>query len=95
MSDDVKIHELERELNKMRIHILEEKVKILTRKVCDLENEHDEFRVGNCVRLKDANDKRTLEVTRVTPKSLWVRHGDGKPFLKRKYNVEKVKIISK
>ena len=91
---DRKVHELERELNKMRIHNLEEKVKTLTKKVRELEKAHGEFEVGDCVRLKDANDKRSFEVTRVTPASLWLRHGSGKPFLKRKYNVEKVKIIS-
>ena len=94
MSDE-KVQELERELNKMCIHILEEKVEMLSKKVRELEKAQDEFEVGNCVRLKDANDKRALEVTRVTPASLWLRHGSGKPFLKRKYNVEKVKIISK
>ena len=94
MSDE-KVHELERELNKMRIRILEEKVKVLSKKVRELEKAQDEFEVGNCVRLKDANDKRVLEVTCVTRASLWLRHGSGKPFIKRKYNVEKVKIISK
>ena len=77
-----------------KVHGLE-KHKINLRKVRELENVQDECEVGNCVRLKDANDKRALEVTCVTPASLWLRHGSGKPFLKRKYNAEKVKIISK
>lgn len=94
MSDE-KVRELERELDKMRIHILEEKVNMLSKKVRELEIAQDEFEVGNCVRVKDANDKRILEVTRVTPVSLWLRHGSGKPFLKRKYNVDKVKNIRK
>ena len=57
MSDDVNVHELERKLNKMHIYILEEKVKILNRRVCNLEKKHDKFRVGNRLRLKDATIK--------------------------------------
>ena len=62
-----KIQELERELEDLCIHALEEKVKILTTKVDKLEKARDWFKVGNCIRLKDANDKRILEVMRVTP----------------------------
>ena len=74
----------------LRISALEEKVKRFTKKVAKLEGGEDDFEVGNCVRLKDKNDDRMLEVTRVTSKSLWLRHGDKKPFLKRKYKVEKI-----
>ena len=48
--------------------------------------------MGNCVSLKDQNDDRILEVTRVTSKSVWVRHGDNKAFLKRKDKVEKIEL---
>ena len=50
----------------------------------------EDFTVGNCVRLKDTNDDRVLQVTRVTSKRIWVRHGDEKVFLTREYKVEKV-----
>ena len=33
-----------------------------------------------------------LEVTRVTSKSVWVKHGDNKAFLKRKDKVEKIEL---
>ena len=42
MSDE-KVQELERELNKMCIHILEEKVEMLSKKVRELEKAQDEF----------------------------------------------------
>ena len=83
---------LEREMHKLRIEALEETVKRLTTKVAELEGEEDGFKVGNCVRLKDQNDDRMLEVTQVTSKSVWVRHGDNKAFLKRKDKVEKIEL---
>ena len=76
----------------LRIAALEKTVKRLTIKVAELEGEEDDFKVGNCVSLKDQNDDRMLEVTRVTSKSVWVRHGDNKTFLKRKDKVEKVEL---
>ena len=95
---DQKILELERKLDKLRISNLEEKVKTLTKRVSKLEDKEykedkeDDFAVGNCVKLKNGNDDRVLEVVYVTPKSVWLRHGNKKKFLKRKCNVEKVKI---
>ena len=89
---NLKILELERKLDKLRISNLEEKVKILTKRISKLEDKEDNFAAGNCVKLKDVNDNRVLEVVHVTPKSVWLRHGNKKPFLKRKYNVEKSKI---
>ena len=83
---------LERKLHQLRIAALEKTVKRLTIKVAELEGEEDDFKVGNCVQLKDQNDDRMLEVTRVTPKSVWVRHGDNKAFLKRKDKVEKIEL---
>ena len=71
---------------------LEKTVKKLTIKVAELEGEEDDFKVGNCVQLKDQNDDRMLEVTRVTSKSMLVRHGDNKAFLKRKDKVEKIEL---
>ena len=59
---------LERELYRLRIAALEKTVKRLTIKIAELEGEEDDFKVGNCVRLKDQNDVRILEVTRVTAK---------------------------
>ena len=93
-----KILELERKLNKLRIRKLEEKVKTLTKRVSKLEDKEykedkeDDFVVGNCVKLKNGNDDRVLEVVYVAPESVWLRHVNKKKFLKRKYNVEKVKI---
>ena len=83
---------LERKLHQLRIAALEKTVKRLTIKVAELEGEEDDFKVGNCVQPKDQNDDMMLEVTRVTPKSVWVRHGDNKAFLKRKDKVEKIKL---
>ena len=82
---------LERELHRLRIAALEKTVKRLTIKIAELEGEVD-FKVGNCVSLKDQNDDRILEVTRVTSKCVWVRHGDNKAFLKRKDKVEKIEV---
>ena len=89
---NAKILELERELNTLRISALEEEIKKLSKKVAKLEKEEDDFERGNIVRLKDKNDNRILEVVRVTPKSLWLRHGDSKQFLKRKYKVKKIEL---
>ena len=91
-----KILDLERKLDKLRISNLEEKVKILTKRISkledkDKEDKDDYFAVGNCVKLKNGNGN-VLKVVHVTPKSVWLRHGNKKKFLKRKYNVEKVKI---
>ena len=83
---------LDRELHQLRKAALEKTIKRLTIKVAELEGEEDDFKVGNCVQLKDQNDDRMLEVTRVTPKSVWVRHGDNKAFLKRKDKVEKIEL---
>ena len=83
---------LERELHRLRIAALEETVKRLTIKIAELEGEGDDFKVGNSVSLKDQNDDRILEVTRVTPKSVWVRHGHNKAFLKRKDKVKKIEL---
>ena len=91
-----KILDLERKLDKLRISNLEVEVKTLTKRISKLEDkdkeDKDDFAVGNCVKLKNGNDDRVLEVVYVTPKSVWLRHGNKKKFLKRKYNVEKVKI---
>ena len=92
---DEKYISLERELHKLsisalRISALEEKVKNLTKKVSKLEGGEDDFEVRNCVRLRDKNDDRMLEVTRVTSKSFWIGHGDKNPFLKREYKVKKI-----
>ena len=76
----------------LRIAELEKTVKKLTIKVVELEGEEDDFKVGNCVWLKDQNDDRMLEVTQVTSKSVWVRHGDNKAFLKRKDKVKKIEL---
>jgi len=83
---------LERKLHQLRIAALEKTVKRLTIKVAELEGEDDDFKVGNYVQLKEQNDDRMLEVTRVTPKCVWVRHGDNKAFLKRKDKVEKIEL---
>ena len=81
-------------MDKLRISNLEEKVKTLTKRISKLEekDKEDDFAVGNCVKLKNGNDDRVLEVVYVTPKSVWLRHGNKKKFLRRKCNVEKVKI---
>ena len=76
----------------LRIAELEEIVKNLTIKVAELEVEEVDFKVGNYVRLRDRNDDRMLEVTRITSKCVWVRHGDNKAFLKRKDKVEKIEL---
>ena len=88
-----KILDLERKMDKLRISNLEEKVKTLTKRISKLEekDKEDDFAVGNCVKVKNGNGN-VLKVVHVTPKSVWLRHGNKKKFLKRKYNVEKVKI---
>ena len=90
-----KILDLERKLDKLRISNLEVEVKTLTKRISKLEDkdkeDKDDFAVGNCVKLKNGNGN-VLKVLHVTPKSVWLRHGNKKKFLKRKYNVEKVKI---
>ena len=84
MSDE-RILSLKRKLYKLRISALrisalEEKVKMLAKKVAKLKGAEDDFEVGNCIRLKGKNDDRMLEVTRVTFKSLRLRHGDKNYF---------------
>ena len=81
---------LESELHKLHIGALEETVKRLTKQVAELEDEEDGFKVRNCVRLKDQNDDMMLEVTQITSKSVWVRQGDNKVFLKHKDKLEKI-----
>lgn len=83
---------LERKLHQLRIAALEKTVKRLTIKVAELEGEDDDFKVGNCVQLKDQNDDRMLEVTRVIPRCVWVKHGDNKAFLMRKDKVENIEL---
>ena len=70
-----KILDLERKLDKLRISNLEDKVKTLTKRISkledkDKEDKKDDFAVGNCVKLKNGNDDRVLEVVCVTPKSV-------------------------
>ena len=91
MVDDICLS-LERKLHQLRIAALEKTVKNLTIKLAELEGEEDDFKVGNCVRLKDQNDVRILEVTRVTAKCVWVRQGNNNAFLKRKDKVEKIEL---
>ena len=76
----------------MLITKLDDDVKKLVKRVEALEKTKDCFQVGNVVRLTDTNDITVLEVTRVTAKSVWVRHGNNQPFLKRKTNVKKIGI---
>ena len=59
-------------------------------KIATLEEGEDDFEVRNCLRLKDKNDNKMLEVTGVTSKVLWLRHGDKNLFLKHKYKEGKI-----
>ena len=69
-------------MDKLRISNLEVEVKTLTKRISKLEekDKEDDFAVGDCVKLKHGNDDRVLEVVYVTPKSVWLRHGNKRSF---------------
>ena len=69
---------------------LNEDIERLTKKLAVLENKKDYFEVGDIVRVNNTSSTATLVVTKVSIKNVWVRHGNKKPFIKRKMNITKV-----
>ena len=69
---------------------LNEDIERLAKKIAVLEKKKDYFEVGDIVRVNNTSSTTMLIVTNVSIKNVWVRHGDKKPFIKRKTNVTKV-----
>ena len=57
-----------------------------------LEKKKNYFEVGDIVRVNNTSSTTLLTVTKVSIKNVWVRHGNKKPFIKRKTNITKVDI---
>ena len=71
---------------------LNEDIERLTKKLAVLEKKKDYFEVGDIVRVNNTNSTNMLVVTKISIKNVWLRHGNKKPFIKRKTNVTKVDI---
>ena len=71
---------------------LNEDIERLTKKLAVLEKKKDYFEVGDIVRVNNTSSTNMLVVTKISIKNVWLRHGNKKPFIKRKTNVTKVDI---
>ena len=71
---------------------LNEDIERLAKKLAVLEKKKDYFEVGDIVRVNNTSSTTLLTVTKVSIKNVWVRHGNKKPFIKRKMNITKVHI---
>ena len=71
---------------------LNEDIERLTKKLAVLKKKKDYFEVGDIVRVNNTSSTTLLTVTKVSIKNVWVRHGNKKPFIKRKMNITKVDI---
>ena len=71
---------------------LNEDIERLTKKLAVLEKKKDYFEVGDIVWVNNTSSTNMLVVTKISIKNVWLRHGNKKPFIKRKTNVTKVDI---
>ena len=71
---------------------LNEDIERLAKKLAVLEKKKDYLEVGDIVRVNNTSSTTLLTVTKVSIKNVWVRHGNKKPFIKRKMNITKVDI---
>ena len=71
---------------------LNEDIERLTKKFAVLEKKKYYLEVGDIVRVNNTSSTTLLTVTKVSKKNVWVRHGNKKPFIKRKMNITKVDI---
>ena len=71
---------------------LNEDIEWLAKKLAVLLEKKDCFEVGDVVQVNNSSSTTVLVVTKVSIKNVWLRHGNKKPFIKRKTNVTKVDI---